>query len=99
MIMAFVWTNWLISYSGFQPGMNRINPEKEEIWADVSKDHLLTLQIVPKGVYGQTKGIMRGHKADVIDKGDFPIRLKNGNSAILVYDLMSHNINLNHAVA
>jgi len=99
MIMAFVWINWSISYSGFQAGINKINPEKEEIWADVSKDHLLTLQLVPKGVYGQTKGIMRGHKADVIDKGDFPIRLKNGNSAILVYDLLSHNLNLNHAVS
>jgi len=98
-ILTFVWINYLISYSGFQPAINKINPEKYDIWANVSKDHLLTLQVVKKGVYGQTKGIMRGHKADVIDKGDFPIRLKNGNPAILTHDLMSHNMNLKHAIA
>jgi len=54
---------------------------------------------VKKGVYGQTKGVMHNKKADVVDKGDFPISLINGNRAEMVYDMMSHNVNLDHAVA
>ena len=96
---AFIWVNYLISYNRLGPLINRIKPEEDVVWIRISKNKLLTFQVAKKGVYGQTKGMIHGQKADVIDKGDFPIRLINGNSAIVVYDLMSHNVNVEHAVA
>ena len=95
---AHVFLNWLISYNKLQPFINKINPERDKVWLRVTKGKLFTAQIVKNGAYGQTKGLMNEQKADVIDKGDFPLRLMNGNPAILVYDLMSHNANVDHAV-
>jgi len=98
-LMGICWINYYVSKNRLQPLINRINPETDEVWVRVTKNKLLTFQVVKKGVYGQTKGIMQGKKADVIDRGDYPIRLLNGNSAIFVSDIMSHNLNLDHAVA
>lgn len=98
-LMAFIWINGVISSNGLGVLINRINPDKHEVWVRISKSKHLSFQKVKKDVYGRTKGIMQNKKADVIDKGDFPIRLKNGNPAIIAYDLMSHNVNLNEAVA
>jgi len=69
------------------------------VWVRITKNKLLTFQLVKKGVYGQTKGIVHKHKSDVIDKGDFPISTINGNRALLVYDMSSQNINPEHVVA
>jgi hypothetical protein len=96
---AFGWIMYLISYNRLSPLINKINPEEEEVWLRITKNHLFVPQVAKKGVYGQTKGVMHGKKADVIDKGDFTINLINGNKAILVYDMLSHNVNPFHAVA
>jgi len=97
--MSIVYINYLVSYNRLTPLINRINRENEIIWVRVTKDKLLTFQVAKKGVHGQTKGIMHGKKADVVDKGDFPIQCLNGNNAIIVYDRMSRNVNLDQAVA
>lgn len=99
LLFAAIWPNYLISYNKLQPLINRIRPEQDVIWVRITKSGMLSFQIAKKGAYGQTKGIMHGQKADVINKGDFPIRCINGNSGILVYDMMSHNVNPKHAVA
>jgi len=96
---AVLWPNYLISYNRLQPLINRIRPEEEVVWVRITKNRMLSFQVAKKGAYGQTKGIVHKHKADVVDKGDFPVRCINGNSAILVYDMMSHNVNAEHAVA
>ena len=98
-LLSIGWILYLISYNGLKPLINKINRENEIIWVRVTKDKLLTFQVLPKGVYGQTKGVMHRKKADVINKGDFPIQCINGNNAILVYDKLSSNINLEHAIA
>jgi len=97
-LFAIIWINYLISYNHLQPLINRINRENQEVWVRITKNKLLTFQVVKRGVYGQTKGIVHRMKSDVIDRGDFPIQTINGNNAIIVYDKMSHNINLDHAV-
>jgi len=97
-LSAVCWILYLISYNRLSPLINRVRPETEEVWVRVTKSNMLSFQVVKKGVYGQTKGVMQGKKADVIDKGDFTVNLINGNKAILVHDMMSHNINLKHAI-
>lgn len=96
---SLIWINYLISYNRLQPLINRIRPENEIVWVRITKDKLLTFHVAKKGVYGQTKGVMHRKKADVIDKGDYPISLINGNRAIFVSDRSSHNINVDNAVA
>ena len=98
-LSAMTWILYLISYNRLSPLINHINPENEIVWIRVTKNNMLTFQVVKKGVYGQTKGVIHNKKADVIDKGDFTVNCINGNKAILVHDMMSHNINLKHCIA
>ena len=95
-LFALIYVNYLISYNHLQVFINRIKPN-EQVWLRFTSDGMFIPQLVKKGPYGQTKGVMYKQKADVIDKGDFPIRLINGNSGLIVYDRISHNINLKHA--
>ena len=97
-LFGIVWINYLISYNDLGPAINRINPSKEIVWGDISKSNLFSFTIAKKGPYGQTKGLRHGQKADVIDKGDFPLRLKNGNPMILTHEMMSHNVNPKEAI-
>ena len=90
--------NYLISLNRLQPLINKIQPENQVVWVRITKNGLLTFQVAKKGVYGQTKGIIHGYKADVIDKGDFPIRTICGNTGMLVFDMSSHNVNPQQAV-
>jgi len=98
-LFALAWINYLVSYNRLGPLINRIKPESEVVWVRITKDKLLTFHIAKKGVYGQTKGMTFNKKADVIDKGDFPIRTLSGNNAILTWDKISHNVNAEHTVA
>jgi len=97
-LFAAIWPNFLISYNKLQPLINRI-PPTDVVWLRFTKDGMFIPQVAKKGAYGQTKGIIYKQKADVIDKGDFPVRCINGNPGILVYDMISHNINPKQAVA
>jgi hypothetical protein len=98
-IFSLIWINYIISYNQLGPLINRIRPDKGIVWVHITKDKLLTFKVAKKGVYGQTQGIMGTKKADVINKGDFPISLICGTKAILTWEKMSHNINPAHAVA
>ena len=98
-LFALVWILYLISYNRLGSLINRISPTNEVVWVRITKDKQLVFQVSKKGVYGQTKSVTYGKKSDVIDKGDFPIRLLNGNNAILTYDKLSHNVNADEAVA
>lgn len=97
-LFALLWINYIISYNHLQVFINRIKPN-QQVWLRFTSDGMFIPQLVKKGPYGQTKGVMYKQKADVIDKGDFPIRLINGNSGLIVYDRISHNINLKHAAS
>jgi predicted membrane protein len=69
-----------------------------EGWLRHTKSRKFAPQVIKTGPLGQEKGLVNGHKADIINRGDFPITLQNGNHAVIKYDLMSHNINLNEAI-
>jgi len=67
-------------------------------WLRTTKSRIFAPQCVKTGPLGQMKGLVEGYKADIINRGDFPVRLRNGNHAVFKYDLMSHNINLNECI-
>ena len=96
---SIAWINYVISYNRLSPLINRISPEGQIVWLRITKDGLFVPQIAEKGPYGQTKGTTFKKKADVINKGDFPIRTLCGNNAIITWDKLSHNINPKEAVA
>lgn len=89
--------NYQISKWDLNPLIDKLEPGFE-VWLRFTKNRKFAPQIIKTGPLGQEKGLVSGHKADIINRGDFPITLRNGNHAVIKYDLMSHNINLNEAV-
>jgi hypothetical protein len=69
-----------------------------EGWLRFTKNRKFAPQIIKTGPLGQEKGVVSGYKADIINRGDFPVTLLNGNHAVIKYDLMSHNVNLNEVI-
>lgn len=96
--IAMAWTNYLITKYKLNPFIDRVTNPNYEIWLRFTKDRTFAPQIVMKGPLGQNKGLAHGEKADIINRGDFPITLLNGNRAVIKYDLLSHNVNLDHVV-
>lgn len=96
--MSMVWTNYYVTKYKLNPLIDRMTNPNYEIWLRFTKDKTFAPQIVAKGAFGQNKGIAHGEKSDIINRGDFPINLLNGNRAIIMYDLLSHNINLDEVL-
>lgn len=69
-----------------------------DTWLRFTKGRKFAPQIVRTGPLGQQKGLVSGNKADIINRGDFPVTLLNGNHAVIKYDLMSHNVSLDEAM-
>jgi len=97
-LFAICWLPYLISKYHLRPGIDRYLKD-ETTWLRITKDHIVRPQFTDKGPYGQTKGTTYGEKADVIDDGSFPIKWMNGNSGIIMYDMLNVNINLDKNVA
>lgn len=96
-LFSVIWINYIISHNRLQPLINRIRPN-EIVWLRFSKDGMFIPQLVKKGPYGQTKGVIYKQKCDVINKGDYNVKLISGNNAIVMNDMMSTNVNLDDAV-
>jgi len=97
-VFSITWLPHYISKYRLRPCVDKCK-ENETTWCRVTKDRIIVPQFVDKGPYGQTKGITNREKADVIDDGNFPCRWLNGNPAIIMYDLMNTNVDLNKSVA
>ena len=97
-VFAICWMPHLVAKYQLRPQIDKCKAN-ETTWMRCTKDRILHSQFVDKGPYGQTKGITYKEKADVIDDGSFPIRWLNGNPAILMYDNMNTNVDLNKSVA
>lgn len=90
---AQLWPIIHIHKNRLTPLLDEAHPD-ETVWLRFTKDHIFVPQFVPKSTLGNTKGIIYGEKADVLDDGDFPIKTLNGNSGIIVYDLINTAIDL-----
>lgn len=95
---AVCWLPYLISKYQLRPGIDRCH-DGETTWLRITKDLKISPQFVTKGPYGQTKGVTYGEKADVIDDGSFQVHWLNGNSGIVMYDLMNTSVDLKKSVA
>lgn len=96
--MGWGWINYVVSHFRLSPLIDKAAPD-ETVWLRYTKDRIFIPQFVPKGPYGQTKGVNYRVKADVVDDGDFPVKTLNGNPALIVYDMMNTGANLNKSVA
>jgi len=97
-IIGVTWLPYIVAKNQLRPAIDRAKPD-ETTWLRITKDHIIAPQFVDKGPYGLTKGVTHKEKADVIDDGSFPVRWLNGNPAIIMYDLMNTNADLNKSVA
>jgi hypothetical protein len=97
-VFGFMFLGYMLTKNKCRPFLDKIESD-EIIWHRYTRDGVYNPQIVPKGAYGITKGLMYRTKADIINKGDFPVRCVNGNQGIIVYDMRSTNVNLKHAAA
>jgi len=97
-LLALCWILFIISRTRVSPLINKASPD-ETVWLRITKDRIFIPQFVRKGPYGQTKGVVFGAKADVLDDGDFPVKTLNGNPALIMYDMMNTAVNLKKSVA
>jgi len=86
--------NYLISKYNLNIFVDKITNPDFIGWLRITRNKGFRSYTVPRGALGQTKGMANGHKADVIDDGQYTVTLPNGNQAIIVCDFLSNNINL-----
>jgi len=98
-LFALVWILYLVSVNQLQPAINKVDPEKKEIWVEFSESGLFTLKIADKDAHGRSKGIQSKQKADIINRGKFTVRFRNGNTGIIVFDKMSKAVDPKEAIA
>lgn len=96
--VAFFTPCYQISKYNLNMFIDKITNPDFENWLRVTKNRTFAPQTVKKGMLGQSKGLVHGAKADIINRGDFTITLQNGNHALVKYDTLSHNVNLNHTL-
>jgi len=96
---ALGWILYLISANSIQPAINKVDPEKQEIWVEFNEKGLFTLKIAEKDAHGRSKGVQAKQKADIIDKGNFTVKFRNGNTGIIVFNKMSKAVDPEEAVA
>jgi len=97
-IFAICWMPHLVAKYNLRPQIDKCKAN-ETTWMRCTKDHILLSQFVDKGPYGQNKGVTYREKADIIDDGAFACKWLNGNPAVIMYDLMNTNADLNKSVA
>jgi hypothetical protein len=97
-LFAITYLPYLISRYSLRPGLDKCK-RNETTWLRITKDHIIMPQFVDKGPYGQTKGVTYREKADVVDDGSFPVKWRNGNPGIIMYDLMNTSVDLRKSVA
>jgi hypothetical protein len=104
LFMGIIFTLSGLIYACYAVARNKLRPlidkckPNETVWFRFTKDRLFYPQIVPKGPYGQTKGVINGVPADVVDDGDFSVRAINGNPGIIMYDMMNTAVDLKKSV-
>ena len=96
--ISMITPNYAISKYNLNMYIDKITNPDWENWLRVTKNRTYAPQTVKKGVLGQSKGLVHGSKADIINRGDFTVTLQNGNHALVKYDALSHNINFNDAL-
>jgi hypothetical protein len=77
--------------------MDRISNPDYIGWFGFDRNKKFRPHIVKVGSFGNTKGVINGENADVINDGTYTVTTANGNQALIVNDMLSSNINLDNA--
>jgi len=93
-LLSPTWINFLISKYELDLFINRITNPDFIGWIRFTKSKMCRIHIVKKGPLGQTMGLANDAKADIINQGDYTVTTPNGNQALVMMDMLSHNINL-----
>lgn len=93
-LIAVFMPNYSISKYGLDLFVNRISNPDYIGWLRFTKSKGFRSLIVRKGPLGQTRGVANGVKADCINNGGYTVTLPNGNQAIIMCDMLSHNVDL-----
>lgn len=96
--IAMAFPNYKISKENLNWWIDKINNPDYMGWIRATRNKVIRTQIVKCGALGQTKGLAYGHKADVINTGDYTVTNSIGNKAIIKNDLLSTNVNLDEAM-
>ncbi len=96
-LISTVWLCYGISKNNLNMWLDKLHPDWQG-WIRADKTGQITCQIAKKDSLGYSKGIAFGKKAGVISRKGFKTNLPNGNSVILVFDPMSHNVDVLEAV-
>lgn len=86
--------NYMITKYNLNMEIDRMTNPNYENWIRVTKNHKIFRRIVETGPLGQSKGLVAGYNADIINRGNYTVTLQNGNHAIICPDVMSTNADL-----
>ena len=97
-LIAVVIPNYMISKWDLNPLVDKQTNKNFINWLRFTRNRTFRIHTVKMGTHGQTKGVVGGKKADVIDMGDYTLNAENGNKFLCVYDFLSQNENLEECV-
>jgi hypothetical protein len=95
---GMIMPNYMITKYNLNMMIDRMTNPNYENWIRVTKNKKLFLKIVETGPLGQSKGMVSGYNADIINKGNYTVTLPNGNHAIIAPDVMSNNADLEEEI-
>jgi len=98
MACSMVVPNYAITKYNLNMLIDRMTNPNYENWIRVTKNKKLFLRIVETGPLGQSKGVVSGYNADIINKGNYTVTFQNGNHAIIAPDVMSTNADLEEEI-
>lgn len=90
--------NFMITKYSLNMFIDRMTNPNYENWLRLTKNRRLFPKIVQTGPLGQSKGLVSGYNADIINKGNYTVTLQNGNSLIISPDVMSNNADLDEEI-
>lgn len=97
-LMGLVWIIAKVRGTRAYVMMDDIAPD-EIVDIRVTNDGIIVPTIARKGTSGKAETIHYGDNADIMDDGQFRLRLINGNPAIISFDMLNMAIDLRRSMA
>jgi len=98
MFMGVVWIVSKVRGTRAYIMMDEIAPD-EIVIIRVTQDGVIVPTVAPKGMFGKAETTYYGNDADIMDDGEFRLRLINGCPVIIAYDLLNMALDLRRSLA
>ena len=96
-LIGVIWLSWPISKYNLNMNMDRLHHDWQGV-IRVDKNGMMHQTLMEKDSLGYDKGVALGKKIGLIQKEGLKLTLPNGNSVLLTFDVMSHNIDMLEAL-